>query len=730
MRHPSIVAVALCLLAVTALASDRTIDYAEYMHWTGGAPVANYLTDLAVHGDFIYTGSTEGGISISRLSGGVPGPVGDLIANRVVRALAVAGGQLVAVVQDFDEADTTLLVYSLADPGAPSLRLKHRLPDWYVLDLASDGRLAHVLFRDEGVRIFDLRATARQRERGFRPFDADHNGFLHLAGGLLVAGSWGQNHLIDVSDPDLPVTVAIVPGSFWSADHEGDQLYLTGYGDDLAIWDIAVPSAPVALAALEHRGGHDIRVRDAVAYIAFDYNGGGIWTADVSDPAVPQLLGETRVRQGGEHVELVGDHAVLAGVPGAGHARLDVFDVSSAASAPIAGHWSGAPNAHRLAAHGTIAYVASLGEDEIQVLSAADPLAPSLLATIPTFNDPRCLTAGGGWLAVSGWMNELHLYSTQVPTHPTLITSVPLPAYAISHAVSDGLIAAAPNEHGLVLIDISSPGTPFVAAEYPELGDCRSLVFADRMLYMLRENDIVRVDCTDPGDIDTQVIGTSPSTWGYLALHDDRVLCSTFSLDVYDGTIGVYDALATSPQPPLAQHAVPGSGPLVVDGDVLCMVAWNTMWVFDLGAGFEPVGNGPIMWSAYDLMVQDDVMWVAAAYDHLVMLPRHQTARALARSLADVPRPTAGALRAHPNPFNPQTTLSFVMATARPVRLDVFDLAGRHVARLHDGALGAGRHDWTWDGRDDRGRQLPTGLYLARLRAGARNHTAKLMLVE
>lgn len=58
------------------------------------------------------------------------------------------------------------------------------------------------------------------------------------------------------------------------------------------------------------------------------------------------------------------------------------------------------------------------------------------------------------------------------------------------------------------------------------------------------------------------------------------------------------DALAGSPQPPLTQHAVPGSGPMVIDGDVLGMVTWNTMWVFDLTAGVEPVGNGSIMWAA------------------------------------------------------------------------------------------------------------------------------------
>ncbi|MBD3219745.1 hypothetical protein GF314_00760 [bacterium] len=72
-------------------------------------------------------------------------------------------------------------------------------------------------------------------------------------------------------------------------------------------------------------------------------------------------------------------------------------------------------------------------------------------------------------------------------------------------------------------------------------------------------------------------------------------------------------------------------------------------------------------------------------------------------------------LAAHPNPFNPQTELTFELARAGRVELDVYDLAGRRVARLVASDLPAGLHHAVWSGRDDHGRPVSSGTYLARL---------------
>lgn len=69
---------------------------------------------------------------------------------------------------------------------------------------------------------------------------------------------------------------------------------------------------------------------------------------------------------------------------------------------------------------------------------------------------------------------------------------------------------------------------------------------------------------------------------------------------------------------------------------------------------------------------------------------------------------------AYPNPFNPSTSLPIVVERDGRVRLSIFDVAGRRVRALHDGPLSVGRHVLTWDGRDDSGASVPSGIYLAR----------------
>ena len=86
---------------------------------------------------------------------------------------------------------------------------------------------------------------------------------------------------------------------------------------------------------------------------------------------------------------------------------------------------------------------------------------------------------------------------------------------------------------------------------------------------------------------------------------------------------------------------------------------------------------------------------------------------------------------AYPNPFNPSTTLRFDSDSERRLRLTVVDPSGRQVRILADDRYPVGSHTVTWDGRDDQGRQLSSGLYLVRLTGeGVAPQTSKLMLLK
>ncbi|MCP4547635.1 MAG: T9SS type A sorting domain-containing protein [bacterium] len=84
----------------------------------------------------------------------------------------------------------------------------------------------------------------------------------------------------------------------------------------------------------------------------------------------------------------------------------------------------------------------------------------------------------------------------------------------------------------------------------------------------------------------------------------------------------------------------------------------------------------------------------------------------------------------YPNPFNPETTFSFELHHEGQVRLSVYDTQGRIVRTLINGTCPAGRTSITWNGKDDAGRTLSSGVYLYRLHAAGLVYTRPATLVK
>jgi hypothetical protein len=99
-----------------------------------------------------------------------------------------------------------------------------------------------------------------------------------------------------------------------------------------------------------------------------------------------------------------------------------------------------------------------------------------------------------------------------------------------------------------------------------------------------------------------------------------------------------------------------------------------------------------------------------------------------------VPTTSAGALRTlqnHPNPFNPRTVVSFEVAREAEISLKIYDVAGRLVKVLESGRrVAPGLHQVSWNGTDDGGRSVASGVYLARVEDGSSVLTKSMMLLK
>lgn len=84
----------------------------------------------------------------------------------------------------------------------------------------------------------------------------------------------------------------------------------------------------------------------------------------------------------------------------------------------------------------------------------------------------------------------------------------------------------------------------------------------------------------------------------------------------------------------------------------------------------------------------------------------------------------------YPNPFNPTTTISWKLAVGSHVELAIYDLLGQRIRTLVDGNKPAGAHQAQWDGRDDRGRAVSSGVYVYQIEAGGFVQSRKMLLVR
>jgi len=84
----------------------------------------------------------------------------------------------------------------------------------------------------------------------------------------------------------------------------------------------------------------------------------------------------------------------------------------------------------------------------------------------------------------------------------------------------------------------------------------------------------------------------------------------------------------------------------------------------------------------------------------------------------------------YPNPFNPTTTISFDMASEGNVVIEVYSVKGQLVRKLVNGVRGVGSYKVVWDGRDDSGRGVSSGVYFYRMVTGDYKNVKKMVMVK
>ncbi len=107
------------------------------------------------------------------------------------------------------------------------------------------------------------------------------------------------------------------------------------------------------------------------------------------------------------------------------------------------------------------------------------------------------------------------------------------------------------------------------------------------------------------------------------------------------------------------------------------------------------------------------------------------------KSVTDVERPIVASLptdyallQNYPNPFNPETTINYRIPETGTVRIVIYDALGKKVRTLVQESRSVGEYQVRWDGKDDDGKQVASGIYLCRLSAGEFSKSIRMTFIK
>ena len=147
------------------------------------------------------------------------------------------------------------------------------------------------------------------------------------------------------------------------------------------------------------------------------------------------------------------------------------------------------------------------------------------------------------------------------------------------------------------------------------------------------------------------------------------------------------------------------------------------------GASSSLEGGGEVLWIRVRAD-EDAPLWFGVD-DAALNGYRMPTSDAGMFDVAVVEIPETYALHPNvPNPFNPETTIRYDVPSAGRASLVVYNLMGQTVRVLLDGDQVAGRHEVVWDGKDALGRDVGSGMYLLKMRAGGFAESRKMLLLR
>jgi len=599
--------------------------------------------------------------------------------------------------------------------------------------------------------------------------DGNCAGIDTIVGDLGFGGSRGDLVIFDLSTPELPVVVTTfdTPGSVRKVSVV-DSLAFVADGDmwwpammsTLTVVNIARLDSPLVLDTLGiHGGTRALHVSGNTACIAGEW---GVYAVDVSIPDNLNQIGFSRTPSMVASFARSRDYLIAPTVlsettdgslgpcstcfcPGMfapdgsnviDRGDIEIIDISDPANPCAAATIPGPGLVTKLNLHGDYAFVQ--GKDRsLQIIDVSQPDMVTWVGTLNTPHSISVFTTSGDRLAVGGYdpstggVSGLSLYDLTDPLHPQLLYSRDIDFNIYDLKLRDGFLFVAAGVYGILVFDVSSPDCMILSCQYDTPYATQSLLLDGQYLYA-SDGGLLVLDITDPAH---------PS---FVGRYDDgqtngRPMLKRGNLlywRVYNGLVimDVSDPAA----PILLSETVIGSylSDITLSEKhpnvLLASNAWDGLFYVDISNPANPqvFGQYNTSGAAEDLDAGGDYVFVADNWNFLrLRLPEVTAIEEPSEPAFELP--AAFSLHQnYPNPFNPSTTIVYELPEASDLTLEIHNVLGQKVRTLVSGRQPAGTANTQWNGTDDRGLPVSSGVYFVRLHSDRFSDSKKMLLLK
>ena len=655
---------------------------------------------LAVKGHYLYVVMQDSGIAVvDILSPTHPVKIGQFATSGWMPGHVTVVGDLVVAVDYPRSGSAQLDVIDMSNPSSPSLLGQVSMPGIcaYVGITVRDS-LVYFSAEYSGLYVVDI-------HRPSAPVVLGHSSDVGYAADVAVDGhfayvatEYSGLHIVDIANPSAPVEVASFddwPCQSTGVEIRGCNLYLSNFAGPFRILNISDPLHPLSLSLLDLApcGSEEaLAVVGQTAYTVTEC--GELIAIDVSQPCNPAEIGRwaTPCHEACD-VAISGNTLAVSAYwryYGCGLVTMDASDPNHLTySSYLAGGEGEYPGC--VSEHGGHFFVGQAWSDRslddmnggFVIVDASNPAAPRELSELDDLDAVTSIAFSGNYayaLCGADYMDSSRVFAIDVhdPTRPAVVGSAEIRGHG-TIAVADSILLMA-SDRGLGIYRISDPRhiVPIDTTLFPRIELTAVALFQRYALVSSAPDSLYVIDLAVPSAPVIVVANPEPSAQDITIAADRAYLaCGSAGLRVVD--------IADPTRPAeIGYYASPGG-------------------------------------AATRITLQDSLVYLA---DNSFIGVYRCTVPERANTRTETV-PQTFSLSAYPNPFNPNTVLSFDVPRSGKITLSVYDITGRLVQTLADRVYPQGSYRVTFDGS-----KLASGIYFARLQGNRISRTQKLVLLK